>query len=127
MLKKQKQMKALIKKREKEKNPMEHSMLTSPTSLSMKNSFLINNTGKGFENYFNHQKKKKLGLTLSPDVSQISPSKVARNSKVTGLRPRPRDGHTAMFWNDNMVIFGGDRHHMPFNDLFSLDLAKEMN
>jgi hypothetical protein len=21
-----------------------------------------------------------------------------------------------------MVIFGGDRHHMPFNDLFLLDL-----
>ena len=25
-----------------------------------------------------------------------------------------------------MVIFGGDRHHMPFNDFFVLDLASEL-
>ena len=24
-----------------------------------------------------------------------------------------------------MVIFGGDRHHMPFNDMFALDLVSE--
>lgn len=127
MLRKQKHMKALMKKREKEKNTLEDSMLTSPTSLSMKNSFLINNTGKGFENYFNSQKRKKLGLSMSPDVSHLSPTKAPRNSKVSGLRPRPRDGHSALVWKDSMVIFGGDRHHMPFNDLFTLNLAKEMS
>ena len=25
-----------------------------------------------------------------------------------------------------MFIFGGDRHHMPFNDLFILDLLTEL-
>lgn len=25
-----------------------------------------------------------------------------------------------------MVIFGGDRHHMPFNDFFVLDLSSEL-
>ena len=25
-----------------------------------------------------------------------------------------------------MIVFGGDRHHMPFNDLHVLDLDKEI-
>jgi hypothetical protein len=24
------------------------------------------------------------------------------------------------------IVFGGDRHHMPFNDLFVLDLEREL-
>ena len=27
-----------------------------------------------------------------------------------------------MCYDGKMLIFGGDRHHMPFNDLFLLDL-----
>ena len=127
MIRKQKQLKALKKKKEHEKNPLEDSMLTSPTSLSMKNSFLINNTGKGFENYFHSHKKKKLGSSFIPDTTNISPSKAPRNSKVSGTRPRPRDGHSALIWDEYMIIFGGDRHHMPFNDLFSLHISKEIN
>ena len=110
-----------------EKNPLEDSMLTSPTSLSMKNSFLIKNSGKGFDNYFNTQKKRKLCLSYSPDIANLSPSKIPRNSKVQGIRPRPRDGHSAHMFNSHMVIFGGDRHHMPFNDLFALDVEAEIH
>mmetsp|Transcript_322 Transcript_322/g.360 ORF Transcript_322/g.360 Transcript_322/m.360 type:complete len:183 (+) Transcript_322:703-1251(+) len=126
MLRKQKQLKALKKKRNNDKNPLEDSMLTSPTSLSMKNSFLINNTGKGFENYFQTNKKRKLGASISPDIVNLSPTKAPRNSKVSGTRPRPRDGHSALLWEGSMVIFGGDRHHMPFNDLFTLNIAREI-
>ena len=25
-----------------------------------------------------------------------------------------------------MIVFGGDRHHMPFNDMFALDLKGEI-
>jgi hypothetical protein len=25
-----------------------------------------------------------------------------------------------------LIVFGGDRHHMPFNDLFVLDLEGEL-
>jgi hypothetical protein len=38
--------------------------------------------------------------------------------------PAPRDGHTAVVDSkDIMYIFGGDRHHMPFNDLYLIELA----
>jgi hypothetical protein len=33
--------------------------------------------------------------------------------------PNPRDGHTAVLYGDEMIIFGGDRNKFPFNDLFS--------
>ena len=126
MIKKQKRMNALKKKKAQEKNPLEDSILTSPTSLSMKNSFLINNNGRGFENYFQTQKRRKMAPSMSPDFANMSPSKAPRNSKVSGQRPRPRDGHSAHIWEGYMIIFGGDRHHMPFNDLFSLNISREI-
>lgn len=51
---------------------------------------------------------------------------------VASRRPAARDGHTALsFVNDTsskpyMLIFGGDRHQMPFNDAFLLDLECEL-
>ena len=38
----------------------------------------------------------------------------------------PRDGHTGIMYKQYFVVFGGDRHHMPFNDLFALDLQTEI-
>ena len=47
--------------------------------------------------------------------------------KIEGNMPKPRDGHTGTIYEGRyLVIFGGDRHHMPFNDLYTLDLAKEI-
>jgi hypothetical protein len=46
--------------------------------------------------------------------------------KVAGKRPMARDGHTGLVFGDNFIVFGGDRHHMPFNDIFMLDLKKEL-
>lgn len=34
------------------------------------------------------------------------------------IKPCARDGHSATLIEDQMVIFGGDRHLMSFNDLF---------
>jgi hypothetical protein len=126
MIRKQKQMKALKKKRENDKNTQDESTLTSPTSLSMKNSFLIKNSGKGFDNYFGTHKRRKMGASQSPDITNLSPTMAPRDSKVLGVKPRPRDGHSALMWGHKMIIFGGDRHHMPFNDLFSLDVKAEI-
>ena len=47
-------------------------------------------------------------------------------SRVSGIRPMPRDGHSCTVYNNMMIGFGGDRHHMPFNDLFVLDLDGEL-
>ena len=41
---------------------------------------------------------------------------------MPGRRPKARDGHTGVIIGTNMIIFGGDRHTMPFNDAFLLDL-----
>jgi len=42
-----------------------------------------------------------------------------------GRRPAARDGHTGLVFGDTLIIFGGDRHHMPFNDMYTLDLRTE--
>jgi hypothetical protein len=44
---------------------------------------------------------------------------------MQGKRPPARDGHTGVLYNDIFIVFGGDRHHMPFNDSYILDLRKE--
>ena len=43
-------------------------------------------------------------------------------SSINKNRPSARDGHVCFMYKNKMFIFGGDRHHMPFNDLFYLDL-----
>ena len=42
---------------------------------------------------------------------------------VFGIQPASRDGHsTDIDKNGHMFVFGGDRHHMPFNDLYYMEL-----
>ena len=45
---------------------------------------------------------------------------------LTRKRPAARDGHSSVLYRNKFYVFGGDRHHMPFNDLFVLDLAAEL-
>jgi hypothetical protein len=37
-------------------------------------------------------------------------------------RPTARDGHTCDVYKSRLYVFGGDRHHMPYNDTFMLEL-----
>ena len=98
--------------------------LESPTSVSMKNSFIIQNQDPCFDILSQGMRKGR--------VNQINfgwPSDPARDqnmSRQSGRRPAPRDGHTSSFLGNQMIVFGGDRHHMPFNDLFVLDLEGEL-
>eukprot|EP00347_Sterkiella_histriomuscorum_P011091 403373787 len=103
--------------------------LESPTSISMKNSFIIKNADPSFEAYYNSIKKKRSNAAQAA-ASILNQSVVTQVSegpygKVQGKRPAPRDGHSAIIYGDYCIIFGGDRHHMPFNDIFMLDLRKE--
>lgn len=43
--------------------------------------------------------------------------------RIIGSKPRARDGHSCSLNGDYLVIFGGDRHKMCFNDMFLLDLG----
>ncbi len=49
---------------------------------------------------------------------------------VANKRPAARDGHSGLSLmcdeKPYMLVFGGDRHHMPFNDCFLLDLECEL-
>lgn len=45
--------------------------------------------------------------------------------KVQEKRPPARDGHTGIIFESNFIIFGGDRHHMPFNDVYLLNIGQE--
>lgn len=40
---------------------------------------------------------------------------------VIGKKPCARDGHCAVMLNDELIIFGGDRHQMSFNDIHKLN------
>ena len=47
--------------------------------------------------------------------------------KIKGKRPAARDGHSGLLYGGKyFVVFGGDRHHMPFNDTFILDVKSEI-
>lgn len=120
--------KLVRQKRKAQEQVHEDTLLTSPTSLSMKNSFLIKTAGKAFDVYATQHKKKRTSGIFSNNNGDMSPSHNERiRGKIEGSMPKPRDGHTGVIYDSRyLVIFGGDRHHMPFNDLFTCDLAKEI-
>ena len=104
-------------------------MLESPTSVSMKNSFIIKNNDPNFDHYSNQMKKGKRhggqGLGTG-NIFGLNFGEASGNmSRQGGKRPPARDGHTSVLYNGLYFIFGGDRHHMPFNDLFALDIDAE--
>ena len=42
---------------------------------------------------------------------------------INGSKPTARDGHIAITDSQGfMYVFGGDRHLMPFNDLYMIKL-----
>lgn len=45
---------------------------------------------------------------------------------VQNKRPPARDGHFAEIYNGHLLVMGGDRHHMPYNDLFVLKAEQEV-
>jgi hypothetical protein len=44
------------------------------------------------------------------------------HGKMKGKIPASRDGHSAVIVKDQLVVYGGDRHRMPFSDSFVFDL-----
>ncbi len=49
---------------------------------------------------------------------------------VIGKKPCARDGHCSVTLNKELIIFGGDRHQMSFNDIYKLNLklaVKDLN
>ena len=43
---------------------------------------------------------------------------------IRGRMPAARDGHSAVLLKNLIIIFGGDRHRMPFSDTFLFNVQK---
>merc|ERR1719263_2197430 len=98
------------------------SGLASPTSISMQNSFIIQNADESFDAYFHTMKKRKQhgGMvdSISPAIGGSPGEGHASFGVVSGMQPDAREGHSTDVDADGyMMVFGGDRHHMPFNDM----------
>ena len=100
----------------------------------MQNSFIIKNADESFDQYYTQMKRRRLHAgnqsvynhTTSNhlDASMLSQSAAeGKYGLVMGKKPTARDGHTATVDSHGfMYVFGGDRHHMPFNDLYMIKL-----
>ena len=60
----------------------------------------------------------KLGASINLSVSV----ETGKSIHILKNKPSARDGHSSFVYLNKMFIFGGDRHHMPFNDIFFLDV-----
>lgn len=97
----------------------EEKGLSSPTSVTMMNSFIVKNADESFDTYY-HQMKRRKGAHHGMDQTMTTESKFGL---VFGKKPTARDGHSSnLDKNGFMYVFGGDRHHMPFNDLYIIKL-----
>lgn len=103
--------------------PFSDCKLTTPTSISMLNSFLIKNADKNFDHYYNQMRKRKNQMNNISNTTGMGEK--IDYGKIQGKKPAARDGHTGLMYGDLFICFGGDRHHMPFNDTFILDLGRE--
>ena len=111
-------------KKEEKKDEKKESGLASPTSISMQNSFIIQNADETFDAYYTTMKKRKHGQpagldSTSPGIGGVSPGEGQTSfGVVNGIQPDAREGHSCNISDDGyMFVFGGDRHHMPFNDM----------
>lgn len=107
------------------------SGLASPTSVTMQTSFIIKNADESFDAYHQQMKKRKLGAhTEGMGASMGGPTQGSLGHGPSGgdisygvvpVSPSARDGHSAEISVDGaLLVFGGDRHLMPFNDLYMM-------
>lgn len=109
----------------KDEKKKEKDGLSSPTSISMRDSFIIKNADQSFDLYYQSMKKRKHQGVFSNTYGNDNTHQ-AQQSKfglINGHRPAARDGHCAVKDSQGfMYVFGGDRHLMPFNDLYMIKL-----
>jgi len=110
--------------------------LLTPTSISMKNAFIIKNADASFDHYFHMMKKRKSphaspskltgtgNIQIAPHNSHSKEEGTSKIKIINDKQPPGRDGHSACLHEGKWIVFGGDRHHMPFNDTYVLNLEK---
>ena len=95
--------------------------LGTPTSVTMMNTFIIKNADQSFDQY--HQQMKKRGkFGIDHNATHHNENKFGL---IRGAKPTARDGHISIVDSKGyMYVFGGDRHLMPFNDLYMIKLLQ---
>eukprot|EP01017_Pseudomicrothorax_dubius_P049999 TRINITY_DN9388_c0_g1_i1.p1 TRINITY_DN9388_c0_g1~~TRINITY_DN9388_c0_g1_i1.p1 ORF type:complete len:270 (+),score=70.80 TRINITY_DN9388_c0_g1_i1:379-1188(+) len=121
---------------DKEKEELE---AMTPTSLAMKNSLLLLfGKAPGKERAKESSSLSPLSVRrgasrgnisfgLDPAEAQPRQAQPFFHGRVVGVKPCPRDGHSAVVLGNELVVFGGDRHKMSFNDLYICDLKEIKN
>jgi len=119
---------ARLKKREQSLNPKGGQSRSRPGSkISSKNMM---NHGKNIISIDRLEGKHSSTVVQAKTLGNASKSSHykgddSNQTKTPGHRPPARDGHTGLVIGSVLFVFGGDRHHMPFNDLHILDLLSE--
>ena len=94
--------------------------LGTPTSVTMMNTFIIKNADHSFDQYHQQMKKRKQFGGMDHNATHNNENKFGL---IRGAKPTARDGHISIVDSKgNMYVFGGDRHLMPFNDLYMIKL-----
>jgi hypothetical protein len=94
----------------------------------MKNCFITKNARLNHESSI---KSSKVFRKLSEDFINFENEGTGK-MLVERSRPGARDGHSANLVETEdssqiLVVFGGDRHNMPYNDLYLLDFTAEIS
>ena len=96
----------------------------SPTSDMMK-QIVYYMTKKSIDLYGNSTPQT---AAVKPRVSSVKFNKTVPRiyGRIAGNRPCARDGHCAIVVKNMMLVLGGNRSKIGFNDLYVLDLEKVM-
>lgn len=87
------------------------------------------NADESFDQYYAQMRKRKAGMTGADSMGMTAGNSPGENREsifgvVAGVAPAARDGHTCEISENGLLfVFGGDRHHMAFNDLYLLKLS----
>lgn len=122
----------------------EYKRAKSPTKITRRDNPNGHALRRSFTSVRDRQSPQRSSFTGSPTKIEkspvdLSPQKRRKQTsslydgppapiigRVRGSAPHPRDGHSAVIIGDNLIIFGGDRHQMPFNDVYAYALRAEM-
>ncbi|KAL4464811.1 hypothetical protein ABPG74_011372 [Tetrahymena malaccensis] len=98
--------------------------IKSPTTDAMRKAIkMTESKAKGAANSL---EQKFIQFNNSQMLQQIKQVKI-ENSRIKNIKPQPRDGHSAIVIDDFLIILGGDRHKLSFNDIFECNLKKALN
>jgi hypothetical protein len=92
--------------------------INTPITGNLRNTFIIKNHNEKFDQYYQQMKRKKGDTFKNSDAFAGLFNQCIKPCD----RPTARDGHTVGIYKNRLYVFGGDRHHMPYNDTFSLEL-----